>query len=195
MTHVLTYDRDSFKGMEQEGWQRHAAGYDELFGSVTPHAMKPSAGREWCWCWIRAPRSVLWAGIWLRCCLDSWRSSDRYRLYPRQWSTWREIFTRRQYFSRLTPNHCPLAQTPSMQSYVPLGSITFKTPTRQSLKPFESSVPEESMRSLCGAFPANPSFINWRLIAYGRTVRWTWHCHLLRQSFALVSQRHAQPPC
>lgn len=41
MTPALAYDRDSFKGMEQEGWQRHAAGYDDLLGSVTRHAMEP----------------------------------------------------------------------------------------------------------------------------------------------------------
>jgi SAM-dependent methyltransferase len=41
VTDALEYDRDSFKGMEQQGWQRHAAGYDELFGSVTRHAIEP----------------------------------------------------------------------------------------------------------------------------------------------------------
>ena len=41
MTTKFSYDPTSFKGMEQAGWEKNAAGYDELFGSVTRHAIGP----------------------------------------------------------------------------------------------------------------------------------------------------------
>lgn len=41
MADALTFDPGSFKGMEQAGWQRNAAAYDNLLGSVTRHAMEP----------------------------------------------------------------------------------------------------------------------------------------------------------
>jgi len=37
----LTFDPASFKGLEYAGWQKGAASYDDLFGSVTRHAMEP----------------------------------------------------------------------------------------------------------------------------------------------------------
>ena len=37
----LTFDPASFKGLEYAGWQKGAASYDELFGSVTRYAMEP----------------------------------------------------------------------------------------------------------------------------------------------------------
>jgi ubiquinone/menaquinone biosynthesis C-methylase UbiE len=37
----LRFDPGSFKGLEYVGWQRGAASYDELFGSITRHAMDP----------------------------------------------------------------------------------------------------------------------------------------------------------
>lgn len=37
----LTFDPASFKGLEYAGWQKGAASYDGLFGSVTRHAMEP----------------------------------------------------------------------------------------------------------------------------------------------------------
>ncbi len=37
----LSFDPASFKGMEYAGWQKGAASYDDLFGSVTRHAMEP----------------------------------------------------------------------------------------------------------------------------------------------------------
>jgi len=36
-----TFDPASFKGLEYAGWQKGAASYDDLFGSVTRHAMEP----------------------------------------------------------------------------------------------------------------------------------------------------------
>jgi len=41
MTSEFTYDAASFKGMEHAGWEKNAAGYDELFGSITRHAIEP----------------------------------------------------------------------------------------------------------------------------------------------------------
>ncbi len=41
MASAFTYDRSSFKGLELSGWQKGAASYDDLFGSVTRHAMEP----------------------------------------------------------------------------------------------------------------------------------------------------------
>ncbi|MEP6943121.1 MAG: methyltransferase domain-containing protein [Betaproteobacteria bacterium] len=41
MSTSLTFDPSSFKGIEQAGWSRNAARYDELLGSVTRHAMAP----------------------------------------------------------------------------------------------------------------------------------------------------------
>jgi ubiquinone/menaquinone biosynthesis C-methylase UbiE len=38
---ALMFDPGSFKGMEQAGWQRNAAAYDDLLGSVTRHAVEP----------------------------------------------------------------------------------------------------------------------------------------------------------
>lgn len=35
------HDPTSFKGLEHAGWQRGAASYDDLFGSVTRHAVEP----------------------------------------------------------------------------------------------------------------------------------------------------------
>ena len=37
----LSYDAASFKGMEHAGWEKNAAAYDELFGSITRHAIEP----------------------------------------------------------------------------------------------------------------------------------------------------------
>jgi SAM-dependent methyltransferase len=37
----FSYDATSFKGMEQAGWEKNAASYDELFGSITRHAIEP----------------------------------------------------------------------------------------------------------------------------------------------------------
>lgn len=37
----VTYDRASFKGMEQAGWDSSAASYDELLGSITRKAIGP----------------------------------------------------------------------------------------------------------------------------------------------------------
>ena len=37
----LTFDPASFKGLEYAGWQKGAASYDDLFGSVTRYAMEP----------------------------------------------------------------------------------------------------------------------------------------------------------
>jgi SAM-dependent methyltransferase len=37
----FSYDAASFKGMEHAGWEKSAARYDELFGSVTRHAIEP----------------------------------------------------------------------------------------------------------------------------------------------------------
>jgi SAM-dependent methyltransferase len=37
----LTFDGASFKDLEYAGWQKGAASYDELFGSVTRHAIDP----------------------------------------------------------------------------------------------------------------------------------------------------------
>jgi len=36
-----TFDPDSFKGLEYSGWQKGAASYDDLLGSVTRFAMVP----------------------------------------------------------------------------------------------------------------------------------------------------------
>jgi SAM-dependent methyltransferase len=41
MNTELTFDPASFKGLEYAGWQKGAASYDDLFGSVTRHAMEP----------------------------------------------------------------------------------------------------------------------------------------------------------
>ena len=41
MTMDISYDPDSFKGMEHAGWEKNAAGYDKLFGSITRHAIEP----------------------------------------------------------------------------------------------------------------------------------------------------------
>jgi SAM-dependent methyltransferase len=44
MTPVSTgfsYDVASFKGMEHSGWEKNAARYDELFGSITRYAIEP----------------------------------------------------------------------------------------------------------------------------------------------------------
>ena len=41
MTTNLSYDAASFKGMEHAGWEKNAAAYDALFGSVTRHAIDP----------------------------------------------------------------------------------------------------------------------------------------------------------
>ena len=41
MARGLTFDPDSFKGLEYAGWQKGAASYDDLLGSVTRHAMEP----------------------------------------------------------------------------------------------------------------------------------------------------------
>jgi SAM-dependent methyltransferase len=41
MKDALAFDPTSFKGLEQAGWQKGAASYDELFGSVTQHAIEP----------------------------------------------------------------------------------------------------------------------------------------------------------
>ena len=41
MTTDFSYDPASFKGMEQAGWEKNPAGYDELFGSITRHAIGP----------------------------------------------------------------------------------------------------------------------------------------------------------
>ena len=41
MTIAFSYDPASFKGMEHAGWERNAAGYDRLFGSITRHAIEP----------------------------------------------------------------------------------------------------------------------------------------------------------
>jgi SAM-dependent methyltransferase len=41
MVSDLTFEPASFKGLEYAGWQKNAASYDELFGSVTRHAMEP----------------------------------------------------------------------------------------------------------------------------------------------------------
>jgi SAM-dependent methyltransferase len=38
---TFSYDPASFKGMEHTGWERNAAGYDKLFGSITRHAIEP----------------------------------------------------------------------------------------------------------------------------------------------------------
>jgi hypothetical protein len=35
------FDPASFEGLECAGWQKGAASYDDLFGSVTRHAMEP----------------------------------------------------------------------------------------------------------------------------------------------------------
>jgi SAM-dependent methyltransferase len=37
----LRFDPASFKGLEYAGWQKGAASYDDLLGSVTRHAMEP----------------------------------------------------------------------------------------------------------------------------------------------------------
>lgn len=37
----FSYDAGSFKGMEHAGWEKNAADYDELFGSITRHAIEP----------------------------------------------------------------------------------------------------------------------------------------------------------
>ena len=36
-----TFDPDSFKGLEYSGWQKGAASYDDLLGSVTRFAIVP----------------------------------------------------------------------------------------------------------------------------------------------------------
>jgi SAM-dependent methyltransferase len=41
VTTKFSYDAASFKGMEQAGWEKNAADYDELFGSITRHAIEP----------------------------------------------------------------------------------------------------------------------------------------------------------
>lgn len=41
MTTNLSYDPASFKGMEQAAWDKNAAAYDELLGSITRHAIEP----------------------------------------------------------------------------------------------------------------------------------------------------------
>jgi ubiquinone/menaquinone biosynthesis C-methylase UbiE len=41
MNNELTFDLGSFKGLEYAGWQKGAASYDDLFGSVTRFAMVP----------------------------------------------------------------------------------------------------------------------------------------------------------
>ena len=41
MNSELTFDPDSFKGLEYAGWQKGAASYDDLLGSVTRFAMVP----------------------------------------------------------------------------------------------------------------------------------------------------------
>ena len=41
MKSEFTFDPVSFKGLEYAGWQKGAASYDDLFGSVTRHAMDP----------------------------------------------------------------------------------------------------------------------------------------------------------
>ena len=41
MAPELTFDPASFKGLEYAGWQKGAASYEELFGSVTRYAMDP----------------------------------------------------------------------------------------------------------------------------------------------------------
>src|SRR5689334_9476211 len=41
MTGPFSYDPASFKGMEQAGWEQRAASYDQLFGSITRHAIEP----------------------------------------------------------------------------------------------------------------------------------------------------------
>ena len=41
MARELTFDPASFKGLEYAGWQKGAASYDDLFGSVTQHVMEP----------------------------------------------------------------------------------------------------------------------------------------------------------
>ena len=41
VTTKFSYDATSFKGMEQAGWERNAASYDGLFGSITRHAIEP----------------------------------------------------------------------------------------------------------------------------------------------------------
>jgi len=41
MTVPFSYDPASFKGMEHAGWEQRAASYDQLFGSVTRHAIEP----------------------------------------------------------------------------------------------------------------------------------------------------------
>jgi len=40
MNDELTSDRDSFQGLEYAGWQKGAASYDDLLGSVTRSAAK-----------------------------------------------------------------------------------------------------------------------------------------------------------
>ena len=41
VTTESSYDPASFKGMEHAGWEKNAASYDELFGSITRHAIGP----------------------------------------------------------------------------------------------------------------------------------------------------------
>ena len=41
MARELTFDPASFKALEYAGWQKGAASYDDLFGSITRHAMEP----------------------------------------------------------------------------------------------------------------------------------------------------------
>ena len=41
MKSEFTFDPVSFKGLEYAGWQKGAASYDDLFGSVTRYAMDP----------------------------------------------------------------------------------------------------------------------------------------------------------
>jgi SAM-dependent methyltransferase len=41
VTTDFSYDPGSFKGMEQAGWEKNAARYDELFGSITRYAIVP----------------------------------------------------------------------------------------------------------------------------------------------------------
>jgi SAM-dependent methyltransferase len=41
VTANFSYDPASFKGMEQAGWEKNSTTYDELFGSITRHAIEP----------------------------------------------------------------------------------------------------------------------------------------------------------
>ena len=191
MARELTFDPASFKGLEYAGWQKGVASYDDLFGSVTRHAMEPLLDATD----VRAESSVLdvccGLGYGAGAALSRGARPIGIDFAPAMVAAARERYPAAVF--RQDDAEALNFDSGVFDAVIcAFGVNHLQHPEKAIAEALGFFVLAESMRSRCGACPGDRSFISWCWSLFVPMARSTYPCPPPLRRFASVILKPAR---